>query len=120
MPLEPLTISKSGASSISLDRQYRLRLSATAMRDMKLSAYQFVVISVDVDNKRLGVAKQDLAKVPNATALKIDKRSYIGTAAGKMVARKLAIAEADLPKRFDYIGQIDDNGVYWAGFELAK
>lgn len=120
MPFEPLHISKSGASSISLDRQYRLRLSATAMRELKLSAYQYVVISVDVDNKRLGCAKQEIAKVPNATALKIDKRGYIGTAAGKMVASKLALAETDLPKRFDFIGFVDEAGTRWSGFEMAK
>lgn len=120
MPFEPLQVSQSGSTSaLTLDKFYRLRISREALRELKLTAYQYVVISVDVENKRIGLAKQELAKVPNASALKIDKRGYVGTAAGKLVARKLAIAESDLPCRFDDIGNFDEGGVYWRAFQVV-
>lgn len=117
MPLEPLSIDRDRGATITLDKAYRLSLSRGAMRELKLSAYQYVVISVDVENKRVGVAKQELAKVPNASALKIDKRGYLGTAAGKLVARKLGLTDADLPMKFVDIGNFDEGGAYWRTFQ---
>jgi hypothetical protein len=116
---EPLRLTRHGGASITLDVQYRLRISAEAMRELKLSAYQYVIISVDVENKRIGIAKMELAKVPNASAVKIDKRGYLGVKSGKEVARKLAIVDADLPLKFIDIGQIDEGTVFWRAFELT-
>jgi hypothetical protein len=115
---EPLQIARHGGSSITLDNLYRLRVSAEAMRELKLAPYQYVIISVDVENRRIGIAKQELAKVPNASAVKIDKRGYLGVKAGKELAKKMAIIDADLPMRFSDIGQIDEGTVYWRAFEL--
>jgi hypothetical protein len=120
MPFEPLQIAKHGANSLSLDKFYRLRLSSAAMRELKLTAYQHVVLSVDVENKRVGLAKQELAKVPNATAVKPDKRGYLAITAGKQVAAKLGLTDADLPLRFEYVGFVDDSGVRWSAYELTK
>lgn len=117
MPFEPLSINRRSQSAITLDKQQRLRLSSAAMSELKLAPYQYVIISVDVENKRLGVAKMELAKVPNATALKIDKRGYLGTAAGKQVAEKLALTA--LPATFQDIGNFDEGGAYWRAFELS-
>jgi hypothetical protein len=120
MPFEPLKLSTHGGSSLTIDNLMRLRVSRAAMREMKLSAYQYVVISVDVENKRLGLAKQELAKVPNASAVKIDKRGYLGTKAGKEIVAKLAMTAADLPSKFADIGFFDEGGVRWRAFELDK
>jgi hypothetical protein len=120
MPFEPLKLETHGGSSLTLDSQHRLRVSRAAMRELKLSAYQYVVISVDVENKRLGLAKQELAKVPNASAVKIDKRGYLGTKAGKEVLRKLALADNVLPIKFADIGFEDQDGVRWRAFELMR
>lgn len=120
MPFIPLSIESHGGSSLTLDKFYRLRISSAALRDLKLTAYQFAVVSVDVENKRLGLAKQEIAKVPNASALKVDKRGYLGVAIGKQVASKLGLTDADLPVRFEYVGFIDENGIRWSGFEMAK
>jgi hypothetical protein len=117
---EPLQLKRHGGAAITLDVQYRLRISAEAMRELKLSPYQYVVVSVDVENKRIGVAKQELAKVPNASAVKIDKRGYLGVKAGKEISSKLAIVDADLPLRFTDIGQIDEGTVFWRAFELTE
>jgi hypothetical protein len=119
MPFQPLQLARHGGASITLDNLYRLRVSAAAMRELKLSPYQYVVISVDVENKRIGIAKQELAKVANASAVKIDKRGYLGVKAGKELASKLAIIDADLPMRFSDIGNFDEGGTYWRAFELA-
>jgi hypothetical protein len=81
--LNRLKLARHGGASITLDNLYRLRVSAAAMRELKLAPYQYVVISVDVENKRIGIAKQELAKVANASAVKIDKRGYLGVKAGK-------------------------------------
>jgi hypothetical protein len=89
------------------------------MRELKLSTYQYVVISVDVENKRIGLAKQELAKVPNASAVKVDKRGYLGTKAGKEIIAKLALGADMLPAKFADIGWEDQNGVRWRGFELG-
>lgn len=120
MPFVPLSLSTHGGSSLTLDNQHRLRVSSAAMRELKLSAYQYVVISVDVENKRIGLAKQELAKVPNASAVKVDKRGYLGTKAGKEVMRKLALTTDMLPAKFADIGQIDEGTVYWRAFELTS
>jgi hypothetical protein len=120
MPFEPLTLTKHGGSSLTIDVMHRLRISSAAMRELKLSPYQYVVISVDVENKRIGVAKQELAKVPNASAVKLDKRGYLGTKAGKEVVKKLALGGDVLPAKFEYIGFIDENGVRWSGFEIIS
>jgi hypothetical protein len=119
MPFEPLKLSHHGGSSLTIDNQHRLRVSSAAMRELKLSAYQYVVVSVDVENKRIGLAKQELAKVPNASAVKVDKRGYLGTKAGKEIIAKLALTKEMIPAKFADIGWEDQNGVRWRGFELA-
>jgi hypothetical protein len=119
LPFEPLKLARHGGAAITLDVQYRLRISAEAMRELKLSPYQYVIISVDVENKRIGLAKQELAKLPNASAVKIDKRGYMGVKAGKELASKLAIVNADLPMKFVDIGFEDQSGIRWRAFELA-
>jgi hypothetical protein len=116
---EPLKLTTHGGSSLTIDVYHRLRVSRAAMTELKLAPYQYVVISVDVENKRLGLAKQELAKVPNASAVKIDKRGYLGTKAGKEVVRKLAISAGDLPVKFADIGQIDEGTVFWRAFQLS-
>jgi hypothetical protein len=120
LPFQPLTLSSHGGSSLTIDVQHRLRVSSAAMRELKLSAYQYVVVSVDVENKRIGLAKQELAKVPNASAVKVDKRGYLGTKAGKEIIAKLALSADMLPAKFEYIGFIDENGVRWSGFEIIS
>jgi hypothetical protein len=119
LPFEPLKLQTHGGSSLTIDVYHRLRVSSAAMRELKISAYQYVVISVDVENKRLGVAKMELAKVPNASAVKIDKRGYLGTKAGKEVVKKLALSSGDLPIKFTDIGNFDEGAVYWRAFELS-
>jgi hypothetical protein len=119
MPFEPLKLQTHGGSSLTIDNQHRLRVSSAAMRELKLSAYQYVIISVDVENKRIGLAKQELAKVPNASAVKVDKRGYLGTKAGKEIIAKLALTKEMIPAKFPYIGFVDENGVRWSGFELT-
>jgi hypothetical protein len=120
MPFEPLKLQTYGGSSLTLDKQHRLRVSRAAMTELKLSAYQYVVVSVDVENKRIGLAKQELAKVPNASAVKIDKRGYLGTKAGKEIIAKLALTAADLPAKFADIGFVDESGIRWRAFEIEK
>jgi hypothetical protein len=116
---EPLNLQTHGGSSLTLDKQHRLRVSRAAMRELKLAPYQYIVISVDVENKRVGIAKMELAKVPNASAVKIDKRGYLGTKAGKEIVRKLALSTDDLPIKFTDIGNFDEGTVYWRAFELT-
>jgi hypothetical protein len=118
MPFEPLKLTTHGGSSLTIDVQHRLRVSSAAMRELKLSAYQYVVVSVDVENKRIGLAKQELAKVPNASAVKVDKRGYLGTKAGKEIIAKLALSADVLPAKFADIGWEDQAGVRWRAFEL--
>jgi hypothetical protein len=120
MPFEPLKLQTHGGSALTIDVMHRLRVSRAAMTELKLSAYQYVVISVDVENKRVGIAKMELAKVPNASAVKIDKRGYLGTKAGKEVVKKLALSSGDLPIKFTDIGNFDEGTVYWRAFELEK
>jgi hypothetical protein len=88
-------------------------------KELALTQFTPVIISVDVENKRVGVVKQDLAKVPNASTVKPDKRGYLGVAAGKQVVSKLALADAELPLKFEYVGKVDEGSVFWHTFELA-
>lgn len=119
MPFQPLKLASHGGSSLTIDALHRLRVSSAAMRELKLSAYQYVVVSVDVENRRIGLAKQELAKVPNASAVKVDKRGYLGTKAGKEIIAKLALGDGDLPAKFTDIGNFDEGSVYWRAFELS-
>jgi hypothetical protein len=119
MPFEPLNISRHGGAAVTLDKMRRLRLSSGAMRELKVAPYQQVYVSVDVANKRLGVVKIDVAKVPGHTAIKLDKRGYLGTSSGKAVASKLALGDDYLPATFKFIGMTDEGGAYWATFELS-
>lgn len=119
MPFEPLKLESSRASALTIDKYRRLLISSAAKTELKLSAYQYVVISVDVENKRIGVCKQELAKIPNASAVKLDKRGYFGTKAGKEIVRKLMLTEDDLPAKFVDIGWVDSDGTRWRAFEIV-
>jgi hypothetical protein len=71
MPFEPLSFERHGGCKMTVDALKRLRLNSAAMRELKLTAHQYVVMVIDVDLKRIGVAKQELAKAPGANAIKI-------------------------------------------------
>ncbi|MDR7001583.1 hypothetical protein [Neobacillus niacini] len=120
MPFEPLQIARRGGKSLTIDKHHRIRLSAIMRKELALTQFTPVIISVDVENKRVGVVKQDLAKVPNASVVRPDKRGYLGVAAGKQVVSKLALADADLPLKFEYVGKVDEGSVFWHSFELVK
>lgn len=117
MPFEPIQVANRGGVSLTIDKLRRLRLSSAALKELGLTTFTPVVVSVDVENKRVGVAKQELAKVPNATVVRPDKRGYLGVATGKLVVDKLALSEADLPLRFEYEGKIDDGAIFWHSFK---
>lgn len=119
MPFEPIKLAPRGTNRITLDKLGRVMLSKRTRVEMKLDPYQYVVAAIDVDKKRVGLAKQELAKVPNATAVKMDKRGYLSPRLGKMIAVKLALNLDQAPHYFEYIGRIDEGGVYWYGFELV-
>ena len=120
MPFTPLNFGGRGDIAMTIDVSMRLRFSAKAVKELALTQFTPVVVSVDVENKRLGIAKQELAKVPNATTVRPDKRNYLGTKAGKDVCAKLALTEADLPATFKYLGTIDEGTIYWHAFELVR
>jgi hypothetical protein len=120
MAFEPLKLSSRGDVALTIDKFYRLRVSALALRELAITQFTPVVVSVDTENKRLGIVKQDLAKVPNATTVRPDKRGYLGVAAGKMVVDKLAMSPSDLPARFNHVGRVDEGAIFWNAFELAK
>lgn len=121
MPFEPLSISKvTGLKFVTLDKSYRLRLSVATLKELGITTFTHVIVSVDVENKRVGIVKQELAKVPNATPVRPDKRGYLGVATGKNIADKLALTASELPCKFEYVGRVDEGSVYWHGFQLVK
>jgi hypothetical protein len=117
MPLTPISAGeRQGSSFISIDKQKRLSFSRQLMRELRLSAgLQTVVLAIDVENKRVGVVRQDLAKVPNVNAFKVDKRGYTS---GRAVLSKLAIDDAQLPIRFVDAGFEDTQQGRFRIFEL--
>ena len=120
MPFEPLQIARQGVISLTIDKNRRIRLSSSALKDLAITPFTPVIVSVDVENKRVGIVKQDLAKIPNASTVRSDKRGYLGVAAGKMAISKLALADADLPAKFNYVGKVDSGPVFWHAFELSR
>jgi hypothetical protein len=120
MAFEPIQIARQGGKSLTIDKQQRIRLSSSMRQELALTPFTPVVISVDVENKRVGVVKMDLAKIPNASTVRPDKRGYLGVAAGKQVVSKLALADADLPAKFEYVGKIDEGSIFWHSFELSR
>ena len=119
MPFIPLQISRQGVISLTIDKHHRIRLSSSALKDLAIPAFTPVIVSVDVENKRVGIVKQDLAKIPNASVVRPDKRGYLGVAAGKLAISKLALADADLPAKFNYVGTVDEGSVFWHTFEYS-
>jgi len=121
MPFEPIKITgRAGGAWLSIDKSYRLRLSNEAKEKLAITPFTPFVVSVDVENKRIGLVKQELAKIPDVRVVKIDKRGYVGTKVGKDICDKLAMLHADLPRRFEYVGRIDEGTVFWEAFQLSK
>lgn len=120
MPFEPLQLSRHGGISVTIDKLRRIRLSSAARKELAVTPFTPVIISVDVENKRIGVVKSDLAKIPNASVVRPDKRGYLGIAAGKQVVDKLALTDADLPAKFAYVGKVDEGSVFWHSFGLTR
>ena len=120
MPFEPIQITRHGGVSLTIDKMRRIRLSSSALKELAITPFTPVVVSVDVENRRIGVVKQDIAKVPNASVVRPDKRGYLGIATGKRVIEKLALTDDDLPAKFTYVGKVDEGSVFWHTFELAE
>lgn len=120
MAFEPIQVSRNGGINLSIDRLSRIRISSAALKELAITTFTPVIISVDVENKRVGLVKQELAKVPNSTTVRPDKRGYLGTRAGKVVIDKLGLSLNDLPTRFEYVGRVDEGAVFWHAFELVK
>lgn len=119
MAFEPITYASRRQPTVTIDKYARLRISSAAMRELKWAPYQLVVCSVDVDLKRVGLARQELAKVPNASPAKIDKRGYV-SGLGRGIADKLALDLKNAPFTFEYAGPVDEPGVRWYAFDLAE
>jgi hypothetical protein len=117
VPLTPISAGeRQGAAFLAIDKQKRLSFSRQLMRELRLSGgLQTVVLAVDPEFKRIGVQRQDLAKVANVTAYKVDKRGYT---AGRNVLSKLAIPDTALPIRFIDVGFEDQQDGRWRVFEL--
>jgi hypothetical protein len=119
MPFEPIQIASRGGVSVTIDKMRRIRLSSSALKELALTTFTPVIISVDVENKRIGVVKNELAKIPNATVVRPDKRGYLGIATGKQAVSKLALTDTDLPAKFTYVGKVDEGSVFWHSFALV-
>ena len=118
MPFEPIVVRRFSESFLTIDKYGRLRISTEAMNRMNLRPHQHVVVSVDAEMRRIGVVKQELAKVPNASATSIDNRFYVPKV-GRRIADKLSLNLANAPFLFEDIGWIDEGGVRWRAFQLA-
>jgi hypothetical protein len=118
LPFEPLTFAGRGGTSLTIDKLRRIRLSSSALKELALTNFTPVIVSVDAENKRVGLVKQELAKIPKASVVRPDKRGYLGIATGKQVIDKLALTDADLPAKFEYVGKVDEDSVFWHSFEL--
>ena len=119
MSFEPIKIAGTTLPTITIDKYYRLRITRAAMHELKWQPFQQVVVSVDVDLKRIGLARQELAKVPNATPAQINKRGYVQKL-GRSIADKLALEIDSAPLAFEYVGPVDEGGTRWYAFELVE
>jgi hypothetical protein len=119
MPLIPISAGeRQGDAFISIDKQKRLSFSRKLMRELRLEGgLQTVVLAIDPDNMRVGVIRQDIAKVKNVNAFKVDKRGYTS---GRLVLDKLAINESRLPIRFNDAGFEDTQDGRYRVFELKS
>lgn len=121
MPFEPIVKKRSrgNAKRVSIDKYGRLSISQAARDEIKLESHQYLVVSVDVAKKRIGIVKQDVEKVANATTFKVDKRGYVHSV-GREISEKLALDLSKAPFQFDYVGRFDEGDVYWYAFELTN
>jgi hypothetical protein len=119
MPFEPIKVAYTRHPTITIDKYGRIRISKAALNELGWRPYQLVVCSVDADYMRIGLARQELAKVPNATPSKIDSRGYLHRI-GRGIVDKLALDLSKAPFKFEYAGPVDDGGTRWYAFELVK
>jgi hypothetical protein len=124
LPLTPITPNdvyrrgRPGGKFLTLDSQRRLALSAAFREELAIKGVSaWIVVSYDVKTKTIGIVKQDVEKVPNAHAFKVDQRGYIS--AGGPIMDKLGLSVDGAPYRFEDIGFIDEGGVRWRAFRLV-
>jgi hypothetical protein len=119
MALTPVSneSSRRGDKFITIDKYRRICLSTSLRKELALKGNEWLYVSFDNENKRIGVVKSELAKLPNVKPFKFDARGY--TSANSILENNV-ISEADLPLRFVDIGKIHEGGVAWRAFELEK
>lgn len=116
-PLTPISAGgRFGQKFLTIDKQLRLSFSSALRKELRLeSGLEWVVLAVDPENMRIGVVRQDLAKVKNVDAFRIDQRGYTSA---RTIIDKLAINKASLPIRFVDGGNLDEDGQRWRVFEM--
>lgn len=116
-PLIPISAGRGiGAKFLTIDKQLRLSFSSALRKELRLeTGLDWVVLAVDPENKRIGVVRQDLAKVPNVDAFKVDRRGYTSA---RRIVEKMALAGAEFPIRFVDGGNLDEAGQRWRVFEI--
>lgn len=119
-PLVPISNegTRFGEKFITLDAHQRLCLSSALRKELNIDGVPaWIVLAYDIENHRIGIVKQELAKVPNVKAFKVDQRGYTSA---KYVIDKAKIDVATLPLRYVDAGFVDLNGQRWRTFELQK
>lgn len=122
-PISPRDVNGQGRRGgvwLTLDKQGRLALSVEFRKRLGIKGIGGIPVYIAVDPAELVIAivKQDVTRtVANAASLRVNKDGYVYARA---VFAKLALARADAPHRFEYLGKIDHGGTRWEGFKLIK
>jgi hypothetical protein len=120
MPLVPINneSNRFGEKYLTIDKQKRLQLSAALRKELNIHGVpSWIVIAIDVENMRIGIVKQELAKVTNVKAFKLDQRGYCS---GRYVMDKVNLNVDGTPYRFIDAGTEDQDGQRWRVFELVR
>lgn len=103
---------------ITIDKYKRMNLSSKAVelfhkKDTKFRIY----ISYNIDRKIIAIVNAEVDRPVGCVQRSVDKRGY--TSARGIVA-KFNLPLDNAPFHFEYIGNIDDDGVRWYAFQMKE
>jgi hypothetical protein len=102
MSFEWISARSSNTAYVTVDKQQRLYLSSDSVKLLQINEYPAqLFVGYDKANKRMVVGKAGIVRVPDVEPFKFDNRRY---AYAKPFVRDIGLTKANLPLRYEYVG----------------
>jgi len=117
MAFKILSNNRYGSKFITIDRNYRIALSAAVRKELGIyGKVGKIFIMADKENKRLGIVRQESARVPNANPFAVDRRGYVNA---RQIIHETGWYNKDKPIRFEEDGWENFEGNKWYIFRMV-